>query len=103
MALTEEIKAKIQKNLDAYYIEVLNESMNHNVPADAETHFRVTIVSEDFGSLMPVKRHQKVYDILDDEIHSKVHALALHTFTKEEWDRAGHQIPESAPCAHREN
>ena len=38
-----------------------NESHGHNVPKNAETHFRLVIVSDVFDGLSRVKRHQLVY------------------------------------------
>lgn len=103
MSVATQIQKKILIGLNSFYVEVLNESANHATPPDAETHFKVTVVSEKFIDQPPVKRHQMVYDILDEEVHSKIHALAIHTYTKEEWDLLGHQVPESAPCVKKEH
>ena len=67
------------------YLEVVNESHNHNVPANSSTHFKVTLVSEQFVGKRAVARHQLVYAILADELKSGVHALALHTYAPDEW------------------
>jgi BolA protein len=42
-------------------------------------------------------RHREVYRVLDEELkQKKVHALALHTFTPEEWEKekSAHSSPE---------
>jgi BolA protein len=49
-----------------------------------ETHYKAVIVSEQFTGLNAVKRHQKVYASLG-ELMGQVHALALHTYTPDEW------------------
>lgn len=45
------IRHKLQRQLTAHHVEVVNESHMHNVPEDAETHFKVLIVSEQFDGL----------------------------------------------------
>ena len=35
-----------------------------------------------------VKQHQLVYATLGDRIGGEIHALALHTYTPEEWEKA---------------
>lgn len=79
-------------------MEVENESHMHNVPPDSETHFKITLVSETFAGLMPVKRHQTVYALLADELSGPVHALALHLYTPEEWQKRQGSRPDSPHC-----
>lgn len=50
-AITEAITAK----LDPIHLEVVNESFMHNVPKDAETHFKILVVSAKFESLPLIK------------------------------------------------
>ena len=40
----------------------------HNVPDGAESHFKITVVSNVFEQLRPVQRHQKIYEILKTEM-----------------------------------
>ena len=51
---------------------------------DAETHFRVKVVSEAFTGKAKVQRHRLVYGLLKEEIDGGVHALALKTKTPAE-------------------
>ncbi|VVC91188.1 unnamed protein product [Leptidea sinapis] len=37
------IQRKLQSALETKYLEVINESFMHNVPKDAETHFKVVV------------------------------------------------------------
>lgn len=88
-----------QKLLDAFtpdYLLVENESHNHSVPANSETHFKVTMVSEAFVGVRKVARHQKVYQVLQDELAGPVHALAMHLYDANEWQKA--DVPESPNC-----
>ena len=62
--IKEDIENNLKTNLDISFIEVINESNMHNVPDGAESHFKITIVSDLFENMRPVQRHQKVYEIL---------------------------------------
>lgn len=55
----------------------------HSGPAP-ESHFKMTLVSEDFNGVNKVKRQQAVYRALA-EFMPQFHALALHTYSPEEW------------------
>ncbi len=69
------------------------EHAGHN--ADAKrggTHFRVLVVSNDFGGLSRVRRHQLVYEALKDLMERKLHALTISALTPQEWqDQAPHR------------
>lgn len=95
------VQARIEdklSSLEPVHLTVENESHRHNVPADSETHFKVTLVSERFDGLMPVKRHQRIYATLADELSGPVHALALHLYTPAEWQARGNARPDSPNC-----
>jgi len=95
------VQARIEdtlKTLEPAHMTVENESHMHNVPANSETHFKVTLVFERFAGLMPVKRHQMIYALLADELAGPVHALALHLYTDEEWQNRGEARPDSPNC-----
>ncbi|MEX2320800.1 MAG: BolA family protein, partial [Saccharospirillum sp.] len=53
--------------LEPSHLIVDNESHKHSVPENSETHFRVEIVSEAFMGIRAVQRHQKIYQLLQDE------------------------------------
>jgi BolA protein len=81
--------------LNPEFLEVLNESHKHSVPKNSETHFKVTVVSNEFDGARSVKRHQRVYQLLSEQLQQGVHALAIHTFTPSEWQG---QSPDSPNC-----
>lgn len=93
-----DIQTKLIAELSPRRLEVLNESHMHSVPANSETHFKVTLISERFEGLRPVQRHQLVYQILAAELEGEVHALALHLYTPEQWQALNQTSPESPPC-----
>ena len=78
-----QIEHEIQDNFTVLFIELLNESHMHAGP-NPESHFKLTLVSEDFNDLNKVKRQQAVYRVLK-ELMPQFHALALHTYTPSEW------------------
>ncbi|WP_227369107.1 BolA family protein [Halomonas sp. M20] len=97
MSVQTRIEDKL-KSLDPDYLEVENESHMHSVPPNSETHFKVTLASQRFAGLMPVKRHQQIYGVLADELAGPVHALALHLYTPQEWVARGGASPDSPNC-----
>jgi len=98
MSTKELIEQKLSAAISLFYSEVINESHMHNVPAGSESHFKLILVSDDFDGLSLVKRHQKVYKILADQLANGVHALALNTLTKSEWLEKEKQVPDSPLC-----
>ena len=44
--IKDEIENKLNDDLNPWFLEVINESPNHNVPDGAESHFKIVIVSE---------------------------------------------------------
>ena len=101
MSIQAEIEAKLQAELTPEVCIVENESNNHNVPPGSESHFKVTLVTDGFNGKMLVARHRMIFKILSDELENGVHALALHTYTKAEWNKRQQEsmgAPESPPC-----
>ncbi|MFJ1572197.1 BolA family protein [Pseudomonas sp. NPDC088322] len=77
------------------HLEVLDESHMHS--RGLETHYKAVLVSEQFAGLNSVKRHQRVYATMAD-LMGQIHALAIHTYTPEEWAKVG-AAPASPVCA----
>lgn len=98
MSMQERISHKLGEAFAPLVLEVENESHGHNVPRGSETHFRVLLVSGAFEGRRAVARHQQVYAVLAEELRGGVHALALHTWTPEEWRARGAAAPDSPPC-----
>lgn len=48
-------------------------------------HFEATVVSQAFDGLGMVKQHQLVYGTLGNLLQAEIHALALRTYTPEQW------------------
>lgn len=56
------------------------------------------LVAAAFDGKRSVARHQMVYKLLADELAGPVHAMALHTYTVEEWQARSAQAPDSPDC-----
>ncbi|KAH9417422.1 BolA-like protein 1 [Dermatophagoides pteronyssinus] len=79
------IETKLKSKLDPSNLIVQNESSQHNVPRNSETHFRVLIVSKKFDGLNALQRHRKVVDVLREEF-PQIHALAIEAYTPIQWE-----------------
>jgi len=90
MTVQENVTEKLREKLAPQHLEVVNESHMHAGPKDAETHFKVVVVSPLFEGMSAVKRHQLVYGALGDMMGKKpsqggIHALAITSRTPTEW------------------
>ncbi len=92
------IEEKINTELAPLHLDVVDESHMHSVPEGAESHFKVLVVSDAFADKRLVGRHRILNGILADELQSGMHALALHTWTPEEWFKKGGNAPASPQC-----
>ena len=92
------IEEKIKNKFSITFLAVENESNNHAVPANSETHFKVTLVSSDFEGLRLIARHRLINTLLKEELDAGVHALALHTYTQAQWESKNNISPISNPC-----
>jgi BolA family transcriptional regulator, general stress-responsive regulator len=98
MLIQRQIETKLAAGMAVAFLEVINESHMHSVPPNSETHFKVVLVSPEFTGKRPVARHQMVYRLLADELAGGVHALALHTYTADEWQQRAAKAPDSPEC-----
>ncbi len=95
-------KAKIEETLSHHLapaqLLVDDESYKHHVPDNAQTHFKVTIVSSAFDSQPLIKRHRMINELLQDEFSSGLHALSIHAYTSDEWAKRQNQSPQTPSC-----
>ena len=97
MKVQERITQKLKDTFNPSHLYVENESNNHNVPPGSESHFKVTVVSSEFEGKRLLQRHRSVNACLSDELANDIHALAIHTYTQEEWQAQG-VSPASPNC-----
>ena len=89
----------LNESMNISSLKILDESYMHNVPEDAESHFKIVIVSNDFGNLSQVQRHKLVYKHLGN-IMDDIHALSIQSFNEEEF-KLNPIIIDSPECAHK--
>ncbi|MGI5308538.1 transcriptional regulator BolA [Rheinheimera sp. WS51] len=93
------IEQKLQDAFSPIFLQVKNESYKHNVPEGSESHFNVVIVSETFAGQRLLQRHRAVNTVLAEELAKQIHALAIHTYTPEEWSKQqAEHVPASPKC-----
>ncbi|KAK9156421.1 hypothetical protein Sjap_003901 [Stephania japonica] len=87
----ERIRERLERELRPVELEVEDISHQHaghvgvrDLGSDGETHFNVRIVSEGFEGKSLVKRHRLVYDLLQSELQSGLHALSIVAKTPSE-------------------
>ena len=97
MGVQQEIEERLAQ-FNPEFLEVVNESHQHSVPPNSETHFKVVLVSPAFDGKRKVARHQQVYAALAAQLEGPVHALALHTYTPGEWQERQRSAPQSPDC-----
>ncbi|MGB1199419.1 MAG: BolA family protein [Thalassotalea sp.] len=85
MTIEAVIEQKLLTAFSPLYLDVINESHQHNVAPGSESHFKVIIVAKDFDGERLIKRHRAVNTVLATELAEHIHALALHTYTESEW------------------
>jgi acid stress-induced BolA-like protein IbaG/YrbA len=59
------------------------------VSTDGQGHYEATVFSAAFAGKRSLQRHQLVYGTLGDRVGREIHALAVKTFTPEEWQARG--------------
>ena len=55
------------------------------VKTDGQGHYEALVITEQFQGKRSIARHQMVYGTLGALVGSEIHALALRTYTPEEW------------------
>jgi len=93
----ENIKAALIAAFKPSFFKIEDESQFHH--RGEQSHYKVVIVSDVFDGLTAVKRHQQVYGVLGD-IMQQFHALALHTYTVNEWQSKGLESVAISPVCH---
>jgi BolA protein len=82
------------------YLEVENESHNHSVPENSETHFKILVVSEDFEGLSRIDRQRRVNELLKAELQSGLHAITQRLLSPEEWEKQKASLDFVSPNCH---
>lgn len=84
-SMAEKIEQILKQKLQAKTVEVEDQSSLHKGHAGAMKgggHYRVRVISPLFEGKSLVEQHQLVYQALQQEMKSDIHALALQTSPK---------------------
>ncbi|MEA2625969.1 MAG: BolA family transcriptional regulator, ral stress-responsive regulator [Candidatus Binatota bacterium] len=84
----ERIESILRERFAPAHLEVLDESVRHVGHAGAAGgggHYVVVLVCDDFHGQPRLVRHRLVYDALAPMMRGDIHALALRTYSPEEW------------------
>ncbi len=81
--------------LSPSYLQVINESANH-AGANTQSHFKLVVVSGYFVDLKLIERHRFINKLFAEELKF-IHALAIHTYTPDEWSKKN-AAPDSPKC-----
>jgi BolA protein len=91
-----QIEEKLGNAIACKHLNVINESHMHSRGNDS--HFKVIVVSETFLGKRLLQRHRLINEVLKAELANDIHALAIHTYTPEEFTEQGGQVTESPTC-----
>ena len=69
----------------AELIEQGLEGSKATVFTDGQGHYEAVVICADFAGKRSLPRHQMVYSTLGERVGREIHALALKTFTPDEW------------------
>lgn len=62
---------------------------NEVIVEGSGSSFQLTVVSDSFAGLTPVKKQQLVYACLNEQIKDgSIHAVTMQLHTPEEWEKA---------------
>jgi len=87
------IKNTLQEKIGAVVVEITDRSeqhKHHKGRMDAPVgsgHYDAIIVAESFVGKTMMQQHRIVYAALNDQMQTTIHALALKTYTPEQWQQ----------------
>ena len=65
------------------------EGASATVVTDGQGHYEAVVICPAFTGKRSLPRHQMVYSTLGDRVGREIHALAVKTFTPDEWQASG--------------
>lgn len=108
MTIAAQLEQRLNAAFNPTHLYLENESHMHGGYVEGkESHFKLTMVSDQLEAKRLVQRHQAIYAAVSGLLTSgggSVHALAIHAYTPDEWQTqvtAHGSAPESPNCANR--
>lgn len=82
------IRQKLEAALQPAKLEIDDDSRRHaghmGARPEGETHFNLRIIAAAFAGRSRLERQRMIYELLAEEMRTRIHALALVTLTPEE-------------------
>ena len=83
--ISQQIRDKLEAGLAPEQIVIRDDSHKHKghsgYNAQGASHLHITIVADAFDGMSRIDRYRTVYDLLEDELKTHVHALSLELKT----------------------
>lgn len=93
-----EIEKALRQEFTPEVLQVEDESYKHAAGPEAQSHFKVVVVSTHFEGQRLLARHRAINEALAEEFAAGMHALAIHAFTPEQWAARNEQAEASPHC-----
>ncbi len=80
------IKKRLEQKFSPTHLEVIDDSAKHKGHAgslDGGGHYKIIIASDSFSGKSRLMIHREIYDVLNDLIPKKIHALQIKIFRAE--------------------
>ena len=98
MTRKERIEQHLVTGFNPVILQVEDESKNHHVPENAQTHYKITMVTEQFTELSRIQRHRLINQLLKEEFDTGMHALSMHLYSPIEWETQDKSQLKSPAC-----
>ena len=80
MSLFDTIKKKINEQINPEHIELIDNSSLHSKHKSfnpSKFHIKIIIQSTKLKNMKKIDAHKKIYNVLNDEMNYKIHALEI--------------------------
>ena len=98
MSRKERIEEILIAQFSPTYLNVEDESHQHHVPKDAQTHFKITMAADEFTPLGRIDRHRLINKLLKNDFDNGMHALSMYLYSPHEWELKRESVPNSPSC-----
>lgn len=95
MTLIDAITEKLQQQLEATHVNIIDNSWMHAGHAGAASggsHLNITVVSPRFTGIPLMEQHRLVHQTLKEEMTNFIHAMELKTLTPAAWEQQTQKV-----------
>lgn len=98
MSRKERIEQQLLSEFNPLFLLVEDESKNHHVPENAQTHFKIIMATPQFTDLSRIHRHRLINKLLKEEFDTGMHALSMYLYAPTEWETQDKSHLNSPSC-----